>query len=196
MKTELLIVAMALVMAGCVTDQQGQVNRGVEHNGNQALQQETLTRLNDQVQVLQGQVDNLQRELASVKSRAGQAGATASDATATELQQLKAKVAQIEAANLQQKQIILDEVAKQLDSSSRRTGRATAAPTRTSTTPSTTTNTNGNAEQGFEHVIKAGETLSAIAKAYGVSVDAIIKANSIKDPKSLQIGQKLFIPKK
>ncbi len=48
--------------------------------------------------------------------------------------------------------------------------------------------------QGYEHVVKSGETLSAIASAYGVRTTAIIEANDLKNPNALRAGQKLFIP--
>ncbi|HIV09935.1 MAG TPA: LysM peptidoglycan-binding domain-containing protein [Candidatus Spyradenecus faecavium] len=47
---------------------------------------------------------------------------------------------------------------------------------------------------GYSHVVEAGQTLSAIGEAYGVSVRAIMRANKISDPTKLQVGQKLFIP--
>lgn len=49
-------------------------------------------------------------------------------------------------------------------------------------------------KSGYEHVVKAGETLTDIAKAYKANVDAIIKANSLKNANSIRVGQKLFIP--
>lgn len=48
---------------------------------------------------------------------------------------------------------------------------------------------------GVEHVVNSGETLSAIAQAYGVTVSAIVKANNISNPNSVREGQKLFIPR-
>jgi len=44
------------------------------------------------------------------------------------------------------------------------------------------------------HEIKPGETLSELAKAYGVSIAEIEKANSGVDPKRLKIGARLVIP--
>jgi formylglycine-generating enzyme required for sulfatase activity len=44
------------------------------------------------------------------------------------------------------------------------------------------------------YVVQAGDTLSEIAKEYGVSVDALQEANDISDPTSLQIDQELVIP--
>ena len=45
-----------------------------------------------------------------------------------------------------------------------------------------------------KHQVKSGETLSSIAAQYGVSVDALQKANGIRSPHSLQVGAWLQIP--
>ena len=42
--------------------------------------------------------------------------------------------------------------------------------------------------------MQAGESLSAIASAYGVTIKTILDNNEIKDPNRLRVGQKLFIP--
>lgn len=47
---------------------------------------------------------------------------------------------------------------------------------------------------GTVHTVADGDTLSAIADRYGVSVEAIMAANSITDPTSLSVGQQLTIP--
>jgi len=59
---------------------------------------------------------------------------------------------------------------------------------------SKTTTPPARVERGYEHVVQPGETLSAIAAAYGVRPKAIIEANNLKNPNSLRVGQKLFIP--
>jgi len=48
----------------------------------------------------------------------------------------------------------------------------------------------------YEHVVQSGETLSAIASTYGVSVASIISANKIKDAHLIRAGQKILVPKK
>ncbi len=45
------------------------------------------------------------------------------------------------------------------------------------------------------HTIQAGESLLAISSRYGVSVAALQEANGILDPRFLQIGQQLIIPR-
>ncbi|HZI31773.1 MAG TPA: LysM domain-containing protein, partial [Candidatus Binatia bacterium] len=54
-------------------------------------------------------------------------------------------------------------------------------------------------QKGYEHKVEAGETISAIAKAYRdqgvkVTVSDILKANPKVDPTKLYVGQKIFIP--
>ncbi len=52
----------------------------------------------------------------------------------------------------------------------------------------------GPARAGYEHKVERGQTLSEIARGYGKSLDAILKANKISNPSSIRVGQVLFIP--
>jgi membrane-bound lytic murein transglycosylase D len=45
------------------------------------------------------------------------------------------------------------------------------------------------------HTVKRGDTLGAIARRYGTSVDTIARANNIRNPRALRIGQTLTIPR-
>ena len=47
----------------------------------------------------------------------------------------------------------------------------------------------------YLHVVKAGDTPGAIARRYGSTVDAILAANGIRNPRSLRIGQTLVVPR-
>ena len=44
------------------------------------------------------------------------------------------------------------------------------------------------------HKIQSGDTFAKLAKKYGVSVDAIVKANPQANPSRLKIGQEIVIP--
>jgi hypothetical protein len=44
------------------------------------------------------------------------------------------------------------------------------------------------------HTVEKGETLFRISKRYGVSVEVLMRANSIDDPRTLRVGQRLAIP--
>ncbi len=48
--------------------------------------------------------------------------------------------------------------------------------------------------KGTWHVVRPGETLWRIARRYGVTVEAIARANGIPDPTRIRAGQRLFIP--
>lgn len=43
------------------------------------------------------------------------------------------------------------------------------------------------------HIVKAGETLSGIAKKYKTTVDALVKKNGIKDKNKIFVGQRLKV---
>jgi len=49
-------------------------------------------------------------------------------------------------------------------------------------------------EGGTVHVVRPGETLWRISRHYGVTVDELRRANSVRDAHALQVGQKLRIP--
>ena len=44
------------------------------------------------------------------------------------------------------------------------------------------------------HVVQAGETLSGIARTYGITVDAIVEANDLESADAIREGQLLAIP--
>lgn len=86
------------------------------------------------------------------------------------------------------------------------TWTATAAPSPTATAvPPTATATTAatdtpvptdtpTPEPFLVHTVVQGDTLLAIARAYGVPLDAVVAANGIEDPSRLAIGQELRIP--
>jgi murein DD-endopeptidase MepM/ murein hydrolase activator NlpD len=47
---------------------------------------------------------------------------------------------------------------------------------------------------GIYHPVKKGQTLYAIAKAYGVSVKELQQINGIRDPSDMDVGHHLWIP--
>ena len=46
------------------------------------------------------------------------------------------------------------------------------------------------------HTVKKGENLTSIAKKYGVTVEALVASNGIKDKNLIRVGQVLTIPSK
>ena len=47
---------------------------------------------------------------------------------------------------------------------------------------------------GRRYVVREGDTLSAIAARFGVTEEAIIRANDLSNPDRLLVGQELVIP--
>ena len=48
--------------------------------------------------------------------------------------------------------------------------------------------------EGLYHRVKAGETLSSIARTHQVGVDRLVAENHITNPNALKIGQEIYIP--
>jgi LysM repeat protein len=59
--------------------------------------------------------------------------------------------------------------------------------------PTPTPQQNANSDGG-RFVVKAGDTLEAIAQYYGISVDELMKANNISNPDTIYVDQQLIIP--
>jgi LysM repeat protein len=71
----------------------------------------------------------------------------------------------------------------------------TALPPATSTSqPTPSTTPTPIQVEPLVHIVAEGETLSGIADMYSVSLDELVAANSINDPASISVGQKLIIP--
>jgi LysM repeat protein len=74
-------------------------------------------------------------------------------------------------------------------------GAPTSSVQATSTTTSTpAAETSAKAANGNSHIVARGETLTSIAKMYGVSVSELQKYNHIDNPLKLLAGQTLLIP--
>ena len=172
-----LVAALALGFTGCMT---------LTNDNEKAREQTEMDRMRENVQRLQEQLagvqleqQNLRRDVDELRSK-GQDGGT----TRTQLSDLERRLQAVEAAREKDRQSIVDQLSRKVaDVVGAQQGGRSADATR-------------GAETGYEHVVQQGETLSAIAKAYKVKVDTIIKANNLKTANSIRIGQKLFIPEK
>jgi LysM repeat protein len=71
---------------------------------------------------------------------------------------------------------------------------APASSTSASTASTSTPEPSAKSDNGNSHVVARGETLTSIAKMYGVSVSELQKYNHIDNPLKLLAGQTLLIP--
>lgn len=74
------------------------------------------------------------------------------------------------------------------------TPATSAAATATSAPTLTAAPTLTSATYNVVHTVQRGEYVALIARQYGVSVEAIVQANALKDPSHIEPGQKLVIP--
>ena len=164
----------ACVVCGCETSSRGQRrNADVRRESELETMQIEVQRLQDRVQALETSREELSRQLDSVAATSQTGGRDLED----RLQRLERNLRALDSERERMKQEIVASLSRKMAELMR-----AQAPRP------------GPGDSGYEHVVKTGETLSAIAAAYDVSVRAIMQANNIKDANLLKVGQKLFIP--
>lgn len=77
------------------------------------------------------------------------------------------------------------------ETASKRSQRPPRPTTTASVRPATTITT---APQPVEYRVRPGDSLSGIARRFGVSTAAILTANRLKDPNRLTVGETLTVP--
>ena len=70
----------------------------------------------------------------------------------------------------------------------------TETPTHTPTSTPTLTHTPTPTPTPVYHVVESGENPGTIATKYGLTIDQLMSANKLKDPRTLREGQSLLIP--
>jgi len=175
---------LALGLAGC---------ESTDIKREQASQREDLHRLEEKVGFLEadlGQLqtenENLQAEITRVRKDLVAARAENSQYE-KDINRLDGLVQKLDTAREQDRKIIVDEVTREIGRLSKKlSSQPSAAPGEAP---------KGKVEHGVEHTVAKGETLYAIARAYGISVQEIQEANKLGST-SLKVGQKLFIPER
>ena len=163
--------------------------------------QQQIDKLSGQIQDLlaaqeqQGKrLDALAKQISDLSDKVN-TPAVSDSASRDDLKTLASQVQEIDKKRQADRDLILKELenlSKVGAGSSRKSSPPPATTDDTKTAPATP-------QKGYEHKVEAGETISAIAKAYhdqGVKVTTsdILKANPKVDPAKLYVGQKIFIP--
>ena len=170
MKTKLLLSLSTLaVLTGCETIQTPQ-----QRQQDVARQQAASRYAEERVNRLQGQVESIEMENARLMQEMQQLRNEVRSYS-SQISQLNSNMQALEAKQARESQEVINRVEGLLKKS-------------VASSPSTPSR-----GAGREHVVEAGHTLSAIAQAYGTTVDAIKKANNLKSD-NIYVGQKLFIP--
>lgn len=157
-------------------------------------QREDNLMLQEEVRRLRARMDAMEDDLQRMNQQVSAAGAEQSRAVQGQMQGINAtlddlnkRIRAVDAAREQDKKEIVTRLSGEMAELIKRQQSASrsAAPTARSRPVSDT---------GYEHIVQSGETLSAIAKAYGVTTADIVAANNLADANNLRIGQTLFVP--
>ena len=195
-------LGLSLFAGGCVT-METQEEVAQQQAQQQALQQ-TIDRLKAQTESMLAQQEQLQQQIQQLRSVPQDRVSTAEfqqlqSQTQSRIADLERKISALDAARAQDKQEIVNTLSKNMSTAMAQMNRAAPTPrsnggTRSNSGASQSRPQNGAPQKAYEHIVAAGDTLSAIATAYRVSSGAIIAANSLADPGHPKVGQKLMIP--
>ena len=147
-----------------------------------------IRRLNDRQSASESELGRFQGEMMS--AQAGQsafASAAQVQSLQTQLEDLQRQIRALDAARVQDKKEIYDDISKKIATILKTSAPAPARPTATARPRS-------GSQTGIEHVVQPGESLSKIAAAYGVRMNVLVEENGLSSPDNIRVGQKLFIP--
>lgn len=145
-----------------------------------------MRRLNDRQSAAESELGRFQGEMMS--AQAGQsafASAAQVQSLQTQLEDLQRQLRALDAARVQDKKEIYDDISKKI---------STILKSSSSSSASRPSRPRSSSQTGIEHVVQPGESLSKIAAAYGVKMDVIVQENGLSSPDNIRVGQKLFIP--
>jgi LysM repeat protein len=156
-----------------------------------SLRQDVLL-LTQRVGELTMTVEQLNRENNALQAKANQSYVT--------LDQLNKAIADInrvmQSELSDQKREVLAQVAGQMAKLGSQTNAALDALAKNQATrpPVQTSFSESFPKEGINYTVQSGDTLSGIAQKHNARVQDIINANKITDPRSIRIGQTLFVP--
>lgn len=137
-------------------------------------------------------VEQLNRENNALQAKANQ-----SYVTLDQLNKAIAEMNRVMQSELSdQKREVLSQVAGQMSKLGSQTNAALDALAKNQATrpPVQTNFTEDFPKEGINYTVQSGDTLSGIAQKHNARVSDIINANKVTDPRSIRIGQTLFIP--
>ena len=169
--------------SGCVT---------LTDDAEQMQAREDMLIVQDKMQKLDGRIEGLELEVERLHQEVNASRSAPSPVQPLQarLDDLETRIRAVDAARERDKQEIVDKLSSkitQIVGSSKSSGSSARKQ-------SAKKSSSSSSQTGYEHEVQAGETLSAIAAAYGVTSKVILDNNDIKDPNRLRVGQKLFIP--
>ncbi|HMP88813.1 MAG TPA: LysM domain-containing protein [Kiritimatiellia bacterium] len=187
-RISLIVGFLGTLNSGCVVDQHEQRVVMQQQREDNLLILDELRRMRGRLDVMESEIDRIAQQVNAVsseQSRGMQGQMQGINATLDELQR---RIQAVDAARENDKKEIVDSLARRIQAV------MNTAPTRPTGGGTSSTPRRPISNEGYEHVVQPGETLSAIARAYKVSSADIVQANGLKSADVLRVGQKLFIP--
>lgn len=188
MKKLIPLLPSAFLLCGCITEgddifaRSQSSSRSVETAS--ARQAMTVQNVEANIQRLSAQMDEViraqnqtEQRLAALESGGG--------GGKEEITALRKDVEILRASNANLRKEIVDELSGKI--ARMQSGSSSVTASKTAKTPAKN-------RSGYEHKVEKGQTLSEIARGYGSTVDAILKANNLTVKSTLRVGQTLFIP--
>lgn len=142
--------------------------------------QDEIGRMTGRQENLQNQIDEIWDELQNFRETESRRSREAIDALDRQIADLERQVSRLESARAEDRKEIIDRMTATI--SQMLASSAAAQPA------------SRGSQTGVEHTVRPGETLSEIASAYGVTVRALIQANSMQNPDRIRAGDRIFIP--
>ena len=156
---------------------------------------------NSAIEDLDVRVESLRQDLQRVSAGAGAVSPEDLRMVQDRMGRLEQQLADLKSGQAREQELLLLKVSEQVNKSMKEylsgnppPSRTTSAAATRSPSPATGVRATPTAERGWEHVVEAGQTISAIAVAYGTTTQSILKANNMQNADSIRAGQKLFIP--
>jgi LysM repeat protein len=177
-----IIAAAGSLASGCATLFEDPAVAQQQRREDMALVDEKIRRIEGRIETMELELNRIQQQVDALPRSAGNDIMQLQ----TSINDLNRKIQQVDAARERDKQEIVDTLSRKVATIVSKSGGSSSPPKKSSTRATSGT--------GYEHVVESGQTLSAIASAYGVKQADIIQANDLKEPYLLRVGQKLFIP--
>jgi predicted nucleic acid-binding Zn-ribbon protein len=152
-------------------------------------------RLAEQIKALDQNQQLIDNRLRNIETKLGSASGVDRDVAA-----LRNDLEQFRRERERLRKEITDDLVARIETIAQRQQKAINDVSRQAHQAASGTATSGVGENravagsGYEHKVERGQTLSEIARGYNTTIDKIIKANNIKNPSSIRVGQILFIP--
>lgn len=179
-----LFLVLIAVVSGCsLRGQQRVASGGGVSPAMFAQQAQALRDVQRALAALSARLDGMEQQQNAMISRVAALERGANSVTQDELAAVRSDLAMAKAEHGKLREEIVDDISKRVAA----LAQQRAAEERRAAKESAQ-------KSGYNHVVEAGQTLSAIAQAYKVSVKSIMQANRITDPTKVRVGQKLFIP--